>query len=109
MTQHTPGPWRVEGYRIVGPIDSRSKHRNGRMLVGGVVDDMNDWRAAPAETRDEHSAFAAETTANARLIAAAPDMLALLRRVAEHFTNTDAPLGRDARSIIAAAQGEEER
>lgn len=92
MSAHTPGPWIAEGYRIWGPPDSRSKHRSGRGLVGGVVDDHHDWRDdhdwrdEPSQTRDERSAFRAETAANARLIAAAPEMAAILRRVAEHRT-----------------------
>jgi hypothetical protein len=42
---------------------------------------------------------------NARLIAAAPDGLALAEAVAEHFKDTDAPLGAQAREFIAKARG----
>jgi len=34
------------------------------------------------------------------------DLLALIERVAEHFEDTDAPLGVDARRVLAAAKGE---
>lgn len=37
----------------------------------------------------------------ARLLAAAPDLLKIVRRVAEHFAATDAPLGLAAAAIIA--------
>jgi len=42
---------------------------------------------------------------NAALLGAAPDLLAIARRVAEHFEDTDAPLGIDARAAIAKALG----
>lgn len=47
-----------------------------------------------------------EVAANARLICAAPDLLNLARRVAEHFADTDAPLGSAARDALAKATGE---
>jgi hypothetical protein len=78
-TKHTPGPWTVNGYRIEGPIDSRSKHKNGRMLIGGVVDELQDWRGTPCETIEERSAFRGETHANARLIASAPELYEALK------------------------------
>ena len=38
-----------------------------------------------------------------RLIAAAPDLLALAEATAAHFIDTDAPLGNQARAAIAKA------
>jgi hypothetical protein len=75
-SKHTPGPWVIKGYRIYGPIDPRSKHTNGRMLIGGCVDNVNDWCCTPSETRDDRDKFAAETTANLALIARAPALAA---------------------------------
>lgn len=45
--------------------------------------------------------------AHARLIAAAPELLAIAERVAGLFENTDAPLGIDARQAISKALGRE--
>lgn len=83
MSGHTPGPWVAEGFRIYGPLDSRSKHPNGRSLVGGVVDDFNDWRSAPKDVDESRSAFREETAANARLISAAPDLAEVALAFAE--------------------------
>lgn len=70
----TPGPWVLQGFRIYGPLDSRSKHGNGRALLGGVVDDGIDWRSTQLDV-DGRGAFYEESMANARLMVAAPDLL----------------------------------
>lgn len=43
--------------------------------------------------------------ANARLIAAAPDLYEVAKLVAQHFSDTDAPLGAAARAALAKAEG----
>lgn len=73
---YTPGPWTTDGLQIWGPLDARSKHRNGRTLIGGVVDDLNDWRAWPSQSPDDRASFDAERKANAELIASAPSLAA---------------------------------
>jgi hypothetical protein len=47
----------------------------------------------------------AKRQANARLIAAAPDLLELARFVAKHFEDTDAALGKRARTLIRNVEG----
>lgn len=81
----TPGPWIADGYNVLGPVDPRSKHRHGRAIIGGVVDDLNDWRCADQTRLDDRSAFKAETTANLNLLAAAPDLYAALREAESEF------------------------
>lgn len=95
MTQqapkHTPRPWTLvpEGIgTILGP--------DGKRLA------LTDaWNVGTHYTPTTNHA-------NACLIAAAPDLLALAHAIAEHFADTDAPLGRMARSAIAKAEGEGE-
>jgi hypothetical protein len=41
-----------------------------------------------------------------RMEVAAPEMLAVLQDVAEHFEGTDSPLGERARAVIRKATGE---
>ena len=41
---------------------------------------------------------------HARLIAAAPDLLAIVREVAEFYEDTDAPIGEAARAALAKAE-----
>lgn len=78
MSKHTPGPWQTNGFNIFGPLDPKSNHMNGRTLVGGVVDDVNDWRCRPTSEPIERAEFREERIANANLIAAAPELLEAL-------------------------------
>jgi hypothetical protein len=64
MPKHTPGPWVASGYDIHG----------GRSHIAEV---LRRYQTRSALDPDDEGA------ANARLIAAAPDMLAVLRRVAK--------------------------
>ena len=93
--QHTPGPWSVE-------IDH---HNNAPEYIRAYAD---------GEMHDLASVLCDETgnaTANARLIAAAPDMLGVLQAIAADIENR-ARLGLDApawytraRAAIAKATG----
>ncbi len=82
---HTPGPWRIDPYGlgvVVGP-DGFSIQTSGPDCIVG----------------DESS------YANARLIAAAPELLAIALSVAAHFEGTDSPLGLAAAAAIQKAEG----
>lgn len=85
MAEHTPGPWHVGG-----------------SLASFVFDAKSEPIADPAFGRS-----ILETQANARLIAAAPALLAALEvadhalRLAEQRSSNAAPSARAARSIIA--------
>lgn len=79
MSAHTPGPWWLDN----------NPYAHIRSESGCVwADDF-------------------KPSANARLICAAPDLLALAHAVAKHFDGTDAPLGIQARAAINAAEGRE--
>jgi hypothetical protein len=83
MTQHTPGPWAVtEGYLWRG-IRAPSRVIADMRIVGGVVEN--------------------EVQANARLIAAAPDMLAALMLAEQNATDRTALAA--IRAAIAKAKG----
>lgn len=80
-TGYTPGPWKIKRSGCIS--DS-----NGDLIA------TTGYRVAVGSDEDDF---------NARLIAAAPELLALARRVAEAFDGTDAPLGIQARAVIAKA------
>lgn len=95
-TMHTKGPWRAEGpdwfgdYNIMHPADS--------LAIGAAVTNLRQ---------------AAEVRANALLLAAAPDMLEVLRAIIERsggrLYDTDQVTGETfdalARAAIAKAEG----
>lgn len=85
-TKHTPGPWKTDGITIYADA-----------AQSGMV---ADCRAQMSGTR-----------ANARLIAAAPTMLAALEAVIERFDFGMVPemprLESQLRAAIAIAKGEE--
>lgn len=90
MSKHTPGPWNIEPYG------------NNRQLVIGVY--PNDSLAAEVEGPNR--------VADAHLIAAAPDLLALLQQHLDWFDGKFLPVDEVAfieatRATIAKARGDE--
>jgi hypothetical protein len=72
-TQHTPGPWSIDWNFIVAP-DPSGEHAD--VYIAEIAESDEDGRI-PSEDQIE---------ANARLIAAAPDLLAALQHVLERAT-----------------------
>lgn len=87
--QHTPGPWEIDdGRYIVG------RTCGGRYTICGC------WGGTPGDVIDETQA-----RANARLIAAAPALLAALDEIeAMHDSRNIHEARERARSAIAAAR-----
>ncbi len=90
MTTHTPGPWKWD-FDLLGPDEKP-------ILEIGMGYDGQWGGESPND-------------ANARLIAAAPDLLAALKKLADHFEaemrahNGIPPLLFNARAAIAKAEG----
>jgi len=86
-TQHTPGPWQVNDNTLgeFSILNSRGDMRVATVAFGQVAD-----------------------TANARLIASAPDLLAVLEQVRDFWAGGDAPeaLENAIHAAIARAKGE---
>lgn len=89
---HTPGPWSSRvGYTNGEPVSYE--------IEAGVGHIATVWMAVGSEAQD---------AANARLIAAAPEMLGLLGEVAEQADETggiNLQLGARIVAIIAKAEG----
>jgi hypothetical protein len=75
MAGYTPGPWRTD-----------ERHGSPRNIYASFEDGYDEMLATAYEM-DHGSAFTGE--ANARLIAAAPDMLQVLKEVATKDLHTD--------------------
>lgn len=88
MSKHTPGPWKCEEHVI--------------------VDEDGQQVASVLPFYDEKEA---ESLADARLIAAAPELLAACKTLADYVANLEGGNGRDygivkvARAAIARAEG----
>jgi hypothetical protein len=93
---HTPGPWRIV--------------EHGGQVIAGTVSICNTFEAVsyPNEARSENvRRWKAEHAANARLIAAAPELLATLRLIARDDFNEAVELTACkelARAAIAKAE-----
>lgn len=94
--KHTSGPWKAESLVVNGErkVCSQSQDREGAIIA--YVGDMGDLFGA---------SFDGEGPANARLIAAAPDLLAALQMFLAEY---DVP-GRENRPEIAAAHAAVEK
>jgi hypothetical protein len=86
MSKHTPGPW----------IVARDMRGTGNMLVDGVVN-AEGRGIANCGTNGE---------GNARLIAAAPDLLEALESLLNDQRDASLPALVRARAAIAKARGE---
>jgi hypothetical protein len=92
-TQHTPGPWLLDGLTIKGPHPKDPQNR--LRIVAQSVFDKGTW--------------VDEARANARLIAAAPDLLEALRNIVSaslrYRLEESDPAVEEARAAIAKATG----
>jgi hypothetical protein len=106
-TKHTPGPWTLGDFpwmcQVIAPVNDPD-----RPGLGHVV--CKTW--SPDHIASYVGFSRDEQYANARLIAAAPDLLAVLKEVAEcseYWSEYDVPLGIHERiaAAIAKAEGEQ--
>lgn len=94
QAKHTPGPWVVDGDVIRG-----DQQRNGSISVASMLDVSYPYGRRAGESKH----------ANARLIAAAPELLDALVEAASgysEFSEGDCEILRKCRAAIAKATGE---
>ena len=117
MTKHTPKPWRVNCSGSLEPDSMKLRPDNGKpyreygciapVAPGGLIAHVYLGDGWP----DDVDGALAEQEANARLIAAAPELLDILERLAEYW-DQGAPvfpgslISIEAREAIAKATGE---
>lgn len=96
QTQHTPAPWEAQGSRII----QAGKMKAWQLIIASLPTTMD-----PKPTPDAAAKDHATRDANARLIAAAPDLLNMLQRMAdEGAAGQPCPLTLEhARAAIAKA------
>ena len=115
MSAHTPGPWTLETVPTsIGSCHKIGPFPSGRLASGTYACVYADGIRIGV---DDNIPMAVELLANARLIAAAPDLLAALQQLVAATWGlapatsadgcyTDDPKERDARAAIAKATGE---
>ena len=89
---HTPGPWCVEHLPDDGPSIHTDEAGIARRIAGV---DMGGWRKTSRK----------EAEANARLIAAAPELLEALRDLLSLHPGTENKWTQQAQAAIAKAEG----
>ena len=90
MSKHTPGPWRIDRGSKTGTARGISASARNIVNFNGLAKPMSN-----------------ETEANARLIAAAPDLLDALRYVLDCIERNEISDMQPARAAIAKAEGRE--
>ena len=101
MSKHTPGPWR---YELYGYEADDIRH--------AVLSEANDlwvaatYRSGTTANEDTSPEANAEAAANARLIAAAPDLLQFSIHMRDSFA-IGSPIHMEACRLIAKATGEQ--
>lgn len=109
--QHTPGPWRVEGDEEYTHHALHHPYHDNRYIIGDI--DNDDLGYMIVARMSDHP----QQAANARLIAAAPELLDALQGVLDHlWDGRKRDVRRDfdlmvyevaARKAIARATGQE--
>jgi len=96
MTKHTPGPWKAEVLETVGNSTSGFLHR----WFVTSVDQPGPWTTTVARLPD-HPNHIGE--ANARLIAAAPDLLEALEKISIYTGSYSAAIATEAIAKVRPA------
>jgi hypothetical protein len=99
MSKHTPGPW------IYGPLSRAviAQTREATICVCEIPEPEHGCENVEADTAEE-----AQASANGRLLAAAPDLLAVCEKVLKlgGTAHRRPEVNADLRAAIAKAKGE---
>jgi hypothetical protein len=94
MKRHTPGPWQA----LKGEANS-----DERGTWGSIVEPYGFYVAA---IWSDCQQLADEAEANARLIAAAPDLLKALREILSYTPKRNGAAWQEARALVAQIDGQ---
>lgn len=98
MTKHTPGPWTEDLSSVHGPCAFKVRAGDSLVAYACAASVSTAW----PDNEHQHRPENAPSVANARLIAAAPDLLAALEEVVGSLGGMDWEIATDA---IAKAKG----
>ena len=101
MTKHTPGPW------IVHNLSAAVKAGNVRPGADGTAFRITADRTLCIELRADSDGYViGENAANARLIAAAPELLQALETICKHANEAWAALDHNYHEVLAGNLGD---
>jgi hypothetical protein len=101
VSGHTPGPWKQQAERQAGLVAAIRIKAEGATIAYVAGDDtVEDVKGRIWERVSD------EASANARLVAAAPDLLDALRTMLTYATKADSKAVAKARAAIAKAEGQ---
>ena len=103
MSKHSPGPW------TIGKVSHAEQHVDIDSLNHDPFVGCDEWRAMARTygTEGEEEIGSIVMLANARLIAAAPELLEALKVLVENGGIGPEQMFHDARAAIAKATGSE--
>ena len=113
MSEHTPGPWKAQGETISCATGYVAFATCNPRTLDETRDEGESWLDMRVRTSGDREELKMQVIANARLIAAAPEMLEALKMFLQ-FNDQGGPLSFDtdamwaqARAAIAKAKGEQ--
>lgn len=110
MSKHTPGPWVILGDNVGCKTGHVAFTTCNPRTIDETKADGESWLDMRDRTKTERDGLAKEVAANARLIAAAPDLLEALEAIVESVDAETAAIFEHlvwaARAAIAKATGE---
>ena len=104
MSGHTPGPWYVEAFSATYRVIAAANHSTERLAALGARD-LLQFEALSVGTKNGQVAIVPldeSSRENARLIAAAPDLLAALRAFVEKHDGERWLLGTEFEALLPA-------
>lgn len=97
-SKHTPGPWRIAHPKLTG-----RRQEGDRLIVGPD----NEHVAEAFQYQSHTLTDSKQSDANARLIAAAPDLLAALKWIERDCVNDTPEMWMAVKAAIAKTEGKE--
>ena len=106
MSKHTPGPWKAQGETISCATGYVAFATCNLRTLDETRNEGESWLDMRVRTSGDREELKMQVIANARLIAAAPELYAALECALACHVGTDEVWIEEARSALEKARGE---